>query len=333
MHAFLCAIDETVWDSVENGWAGPITPKAEWDKATFALANANSKAINAIFCGVSIDEFHKISHAKTVKEAWKILETNYEGTKKVKDNKLQMLTTRLNEILIAKLNLGEKIEDAKVERKVLRSLPESFRAKVTAIKESKDLDEIKIQEFVDSLQIYKLRLPYHKSSKSLALKTINERIIDSSNKDDIEKEAAYLANNFCKFLKMKNNGKSFSKGKFSSFRNDKKDFKKKDGRESSPSQWIVCYECNGHGHSKKECLNYSRGKDGLSELVEEFSVHSDVKEDEVLDDEEVYLNEGDKKIQDVYEALLKDCGKYAKVAKSVVKKMKRIEENNKSTLA
>ena len=33
---------------------------------------------------------------------------------------------RLNEIVIAKLNLGEKIEDAKVVRKVLRFLPKSF---------------------------------------------------------------------------------------------------------------------------------------------------------------------------------------------------------------
>ena len=73
-------------------------------------------------------------------------------------------------------------------------------------------------------------------------------------------------------------------------------------------------------------------KEELRELVKEFGVLTDVKEDEVLDDEEVYLNEGDKKLQDVYEALLEDCGKYAKVAKSAVKKMKRIEEDHKSTL-
>ena len=107
------------------------------------MANANSKAINAIFCGVSTDEFHKILHVKTAKEARTILETTYKGTKKVKDTKLQMLTTRfeelkmsddesfdsfyekLNEIVIAKLSLGEKIEDAKMV-KILRSLPESF---------------------------------------------------------------------------------------------------------------------------------------------------------------------------------------------------------------
>ena len=72
------------------------------------------------------------------------METTYEETKKVKDTKLQMLTTRfeelkmnedessdsfyskLNEVVIRKLNLGEKTEHSKVVRKILRSLPESF---------------------------------------------------------------------------------------------------------------------------------------------------------------------------------------------------------------
>ena len=69
MRSFLCAINEMVWDSVENGYVRPTTTKSEWDKAALALANANSKANNAIFCGISIDEFHKISHAKIAKEA------------------------------------------------------------------------------------------------------------------------------------------------------------------------------------------------------------------------------------------------------------------------
>ena len=140
---------------------------------------------------------------------------------------------RLNEIVITKLNLGEKIEDAKVVRKILRSLPESFQAKVTAIEESKDLDEIKIQQLIGSLQTNELGLPFHKSCKSLALKTINGRMCDSFDDDDVEKEVAFLAKNFWKFLKMKNNGKSFGKGKFSSFKNDKREFKKKDRKDST----------------------------------------------------------------------------------------------------
>ena len=81
------------------------------------------------------------------------------------------------------------------------------------------MDELKIQELVGSLQTYELRLPSYKSNKSLALKTINERTGDSSYEDDVKKEVAYLAKNFRKFLKMKNNGKSFDKRKFSSFKN------------------------------------------------------------------------------------------------------------------
>ena len=88
MRAFLCSIDEAIWDAVDVGWTRPEAAKSAWDKAALAAANANSKALNAIFCGVSPNEFHKISHITITKEEWKILETMYEGTKKVKDTKL-----------------------------------------------------------------------------------------------------------------------------------------------------------------------------------------------------------------------------------------------------
>ena len=191
MRVFLCSIDDAVWDAVEVGWTKPEAAKSTQDKAALAAANANSKALNVIFCGVSLEEFHRISYIIVVKEAWEILETTYEGTKKVKDTKLQMLTTRfkelkmsedesfdsfyskLNEVVVEKFNLGEKTEDSKIVKKILRSLPKSFRAKVTAIEESKDLDDIKVQELVDSLQTYELSLPNQRTSKSLALKTVN----------------------------------------------------------------------------------------------------------------------------------------------------------------
>ena len=73
-------------------------------------------------------------------------------------------------------------------------------------------------------------------------------------------------------------------------------------------------------------------RDELNDLVEELGVHSEGEEIEVSDDEDAYLNEGDKNLQEVYDALLEYCGKYAKVAKSAVKKMKKIEEDHKSTL-
>ena len=40
----------------------------------------------------------------------------------------------MNEVVVSKFNLGEKTEDSKIVRKILWSLSESFRAKVTAVR-------------------------------------------------------------------------------------------------------------------------------------------------------------------------------------------------------
>ena len=98
MRAFLCSIDESVWDTVDIRWTRLEAAKSEWDKVALTAANANCKALNAIFCGVSPNEFHRISHVTITKEAWKILETTYEETKKVKDTKLQMFTTHFEKL-------------------------------------------------------------------------------------------------------------------------------------------------------------------------------------------------------------------------------------------
>ena len=118
--------------------------------------NFNSRALNTFFSGVTNEEFKKISS----KEAWTILETTYEGTKVVKTVKLQRLTSSFKEIMMeedetfdefyAKLkdivnsafNLRECIAESKIVRKILRSLLERFHAKITAIEEVKDIDQI-----------------------------------------------------------------------------------------------------------------------------------------------------------------------------------------------
>ena len=137
MREFLCSIDESVWDAIDIGWTKPEAAKSTWDKVALIASNANSKELNTIFYGASPDEFHKIYHNTIAKEAWEILETTYEGTKKVKDTKLQILTTqfeelkmsedksfdsfysKLNKVVVSKFNLGEKTEDSKIVRKIL----------------------------------------------------------------------------------------------------------------------------------------------------------------------------------------------------------------------
>ena len=83
-----------------------------------------------------------------------------------------------------------------------------------AIEESKVLNKIKVQELIGSLQTYELSLPNQRKSKSLALKMINERVEThgSSDEDAVEKDVAYLAKNFRRFLKFKNSEKFVIKG-------------------------------------------------------------------------------------------------------------------------
>ena len=75
------------------------------------------------------------------------------------DESFDSFYSKLNEVVIGKFNLGEKTKSLKIVRKILRSLQESFCAKVIAIEESKDLDDIKVQDLIGSLQTYELSLP------------------------------------------------------------------------------------------------------------------------------------------------------------------------------
>ena len=60
----------------------------DWDEETIKAANFNSRALNALFCGVTNEKFKKTSSIEVAKEAWTILKTTYEGTKVVKTMKL-----------------------------------------------------------------------------------------------------------------------------------------------------------------------------------------------------------------------------------------------------
>ena len=205
MRAFLLSLDEKVWQAVEIGGTKPKEALVDWDEAKIKVANFNSRALNALFSAVTNEEFKKISSTKTAKEAWTILQTTYESTKAVKDSKLQRLTTsfkeikmkedesfdefyaKLKDIVNSAFNLGETIHKPKIVRKMLKSLPERFHAKITAIKESKDIEKIPLTELVSNLQTYELgllRIGKSGKGKSMALKAKRSDTDESSDDED-----------------------------------------------------------------------------------------------------------------------------------------------------
>ena len=64
---------------------------------------------------------------------------------------------KLKDIVNFAFKLGESIVESKIVRKILRSLPKRFHAKITAIEEVKDIDKISLTKLVGNLQTYGIR--------------------------------------------------------------------------------------------------------------------------------------------------------------------------------
>ena len=67
------------------------------------------------------------------------------------DESFDEFYAKLKDIVNSAFNLEETIPKPKIVRKVLRSLPERFHAKITAIEESNDLHFIPLTELIRNL--------------------------------------------------------------------------------------------------------------------------------------------------------------------------------------
>ena len=199
MVAFLKSLDNKAWKAVLTGWVHPVItkegeattekkPEEQWSKEEDDLALGNSKALNAIFNGVDKNIFRLVNNCEVAKDAWDILKTTHEGTSRVKMSRLQLLTSKFEnlrmkedenihefhmsilEIANASGALGEKMTDEKLVTKILRSLPKRFAMKVTAIEESQDISNMRVDELIGSLQTFEMGLNdgTEKKTKSIA---------------------------------------------------------------------------------------------------------------------------------------------------------------------
>ena len=119
---------------------------------------------------------------------------------------------KLKDIVNSAFNLRKTNSEPKIVRKVLRSLPERFHAKITTIEESKDIDKIPLIELVGNLQTYDLgltRIEKSSQGKSMALKAESSDIDESSDDED-SKMKFYITREFKKFMKNAN-AKGFDK--------------------------------------------------------------------------------------------------------------------------
>ena len=172
------------------------------------------------------------------------------------DESFDEFYAKLKDIVNSVFNLGETIPEPKIVRKVLRSMPERFHAKITMIEESKDIDKIPLTELVGNLQTYELglsKIGKSGKSKNMALKAKSSDTDESSDDED-SKMKSYITRQFKKFMKNVN-GKGFNKDRrqSSSSQFKSQDKGKKDARNGG--QYTVpvgpkCFGFQGFGHMK-----------------------------------------------------------------------------------
>ena len=201
------------------------------------------------------------------------------------DESFDEFYAKLNDIVNSAYNLGEIYDQPKIVRKILRSLTEDFRPKVTAITESKDVDSIPVDELIRSLQSYELDLPKTSKSKSMALKSVDDVEANGFDDDLSTTKIAYLAKNFRNFLRNNNRrARGNNTAEPRNFRrndpikvNNTEKPKEKVGQPSNNSMGPQCFGCQGYGHMKSECPTYLRSK-GKAMVVT-------LSDDEVSEDE------------------------------------------------
>jgi RNA-binding protein YhbY len=170
----------------------------------------------------------------------------------LEDETFREFYSKMSDLRNSIVSLGKFVLDAKLIRKILRALPEHFRIKVTTIEDSKDLEEIKIEELVGSLQTYKLSFPLVKKVKTIALKASKKKAKVSFEEDSEKEEdvVAMLAKNFGRLIRNARFKKKFSKR----LKKAPRLFEPEEAEKKDP-RGPRCFECSGFRHIWADCGN------------------------------------------------------------------------------
>ena len=84
MKIFLQSLNYELWNKVEAPYIKLTTNYTAWSDDQKKNANLDAKAMNALFCALTKEEFNRVSTATSANQIWHILQVTHEGTNKVK---------------------------------------------------------------------------------------------------------------------------------------------------------------------------------------------------------------------------------------------------------
>ncbi|KAG9451350.1 hypothetical protein H6P81_011315 [Aristolochia fimbriata] len=240
-----------------------------------------AKALNAIFCGVSLEAFSRMSAITFAKEAWESLEIHYEGTAPVRIAKLQQLLTKFELIKIkedetilkydgkirrlaneARL-LGDPFPENRLVRKVLRSLNKKFSVKAIVIAKANNFDKMTLNEVIGSLCTFETEMEAGENTSPM-------------NDQNIAFTGETSKPGFNKLYR-----------KFSKRGNPSKYGEKKAEKFTAEQKKIQCHGCDGYGHIQAECPTIQKKKKAHNMFF--LGVQEDVPPPEIPEDDFTFL--------------------------------------------
>ncbi|XP_014624196.1 uncharacterized protein [Glycine max] len=258
-----------VWEFVEEGYI-PVGERAIDEQKVVGREKEKTdcKALFILHQSVDAANFEKIAMAQTSKEAWDILEKSHDGATKTKKIKLQTLRrqyellqmeknesvveyiTKVQTAVNSMKGYGEKIIVQSVVEKVLRTMPPKFDHIVVAIEESKNLEELSLEELQGSLESHEQRMNERinekKSEKALQAQSNPKKHSDRWKKEKTEWKSNKWRGNH-------NSDKDHKKGRGSNSQNSS-------NRKKFDKRSIQCFNYQKFGHFADECYRKPNNK-------------------------------------------------------------------------
>ncbi|GJU74552.1 hypothetical protein Tco_1265957 [Tanacetum coccineum] len=257
--------DPDLWHIITHGDFPPIqnNPKTKndeivpFDKQNDDLKKKlakNNEAKMVIYNALPRKEYERISMCQTAKEIWDTLLITHQGNSQVKENKIDLLVqqyeqfmipkeesidnafARFNTIITSLKALDEGFSSKNYVRKFLRALHPKWRAKITAIEESKDLTSLSLDELIRNLKVYEAK---KESSDE-----------DSLTSDSENEEYAMAMRDFKKFFKIR--------GRFVRQPHDERKTSQRNKDDKNGKSERKYFKCGDPNHLIGECPKLSR---------------------------------------------------------------------------
>lgn len=279
-----------VWDNVE---------------AESTDAEKNNMAIALLFQSIPETLILQVGELNTANKVWEAIKSRYMGADRVREARLQTLMSefdrlrmkddekvddfvgRMSEISSKSAALGENIEESKLVKKFLSSLPrKKFIHIVASLEQVLDLKTISFEEIIGRI------------------KTFEERVaMDDEETPDNEK-LMYADSDSRSTSNYDSNGSYHRKGRGGRYNNRGRGRGRNGGRYNDQRYYqevdlskIICFRCDKNGHYASTCPDRLLK---LQEATETKEKGDDTSEaEELMMNEIVYLNEKNVKPQDL----------------------------------